>query len=423
MTVLARIAHKLANDDTRSISYQDVFGRGLDWSEWGVANTAADVAVTQQSSLGLAAVWACVRVYCDAIGSLPVGTYRPDGDYRRPMPTPGWLNIPNPETTRYELFEQLMMSLLLGGNAYLLVRWKGTQPESVWPLDPCQVAPYRDSDGTVAFRVTDSMSGAQVEIRNQPALPEIVHIRAHTAPGRLEGMSPIETVRQAIGLGLVAEEFGARWFGQGSTPSVAISLPESMGNPTQQQVETFKAAWESHHTGRDKHHRPAVLPGGAKLEQLSIPPEHAQFIETRKFQTSEIARIFRVPAHLIGDLERATFSNIEHQGIEFVEHSLRPWLVRLEQSLQVLIPAGRYLRFNVDGLLRGDVKSRYEAHAMGRMWGWVSANDVRALEDQSPIAGGDIYLQPVNMVPAGTEVIPPPEPAPVADPVSEAPDE
>lgn len=411
MTILGQLIRR-PDHDGRAISFQDLWGRGLDVDgDWG-SNTSAGMAVTQESALRMAAVWACVRVYCDSIASLPIDTYRRDGDYRRPMGMPAWLERPNPATTRYEFWEQTVQSLLLAGNAYWAPVWQATDLVELWPLPASNVRPRSDSSGDVVYDVTGT--DGVVTVTASGGAPQIIHLRAHTAAGSLVGMSPIEVARQAIGLGLVAEEFGATFFARGSSPSVALELPESMGNPTQAQVTAFKDAWEDHHAGRNKHHRPAVLPGGAKLAQLTIPPEHAQFIETRKFQLGEIARIFRVPPHMIGDLDRATFSNIEHQSIEFVVHSLRPWLVRIEQVLDRLLPGGRYARFNVDGLLRGDQKSRLEAYSMGRMWGIYSANDIRALEDLGPIDSGDTYLIPANMVdalhPIGGGTPPPPPP-------------
>lgn len=415
MTILAQLIRR--PDKQRAISYQDFWGKALDVSDLG-SNTAAGMNVTQDSALRLAAVWACVRVYCDSIASLPLDTYRRDGEYRRRMGLPAWLERPNPATTRYEFWEQTVQSLLLHGNAYWAPVYQATELVELWPLAPQNVRPRVDqTSGEVVYDVTDPASGAQTTAAASGTTPQIIHLRAHTAAGCIVGLSPIEVARQAIGLGLVAEEFGSTFFARGSSPSVALELPESMGNPTKEQVTAFKDAWEDHHAGRNKHHRPAVLPGGAKLAQLTIPPEHAQFIETRKFQLGEIARIFRVPPHMIGDLDRATFSNIEHQSIEFVVHSLRPWLVRIEQVLDRLLPGGRYARFNVDGLLRGDQKSRLEAYSMGRMWGIYSANDIRALEDLGPIDSGDTYLIPANMVDAlhpiegGTPPAAPPPPA------------
>lgn len=382
----------------RSISYQDMWGKALAVDGWS-ANTAAGMNVTQDSALRLAAVWACVRVYCDSIASLPLDTYRRDGDYRRRMGLPAWLERPNPASTRYEFWEQSVQSLLLAGNAYWAPVWQATNIVELWPIHPAAVSVESDPAGKVGYRVT-TQSGQQTVVSADGPTPEIIHLRAHTAAGAVVGLSPIEVARQAIGLGLVVEEFGSTFFARGSAPSVAIELPGEMRQPTQEQVEAFKDMWEHHHAGRNKHHRPAILPPGGKLARITIPPEHAQFIETRKFQISEIARIFRVPPHMIGDLDRATFSNIEHQSIEFVVHSLRPWLVRLEQTLDRLLPGGRYARFNVDGLLRGDSKARFESYSMGRMWGVYSANDIRALEDLPPVESGDTYLVPANMVDA-----------------------
>lgn len=214
-------------------------------------------------------------------------------------------------------------------------------------------------------------------------------------------MSPMRYAAQSIGVGLAAEQYGASFFGNGSVPRLAISMP---GTLNKEQQQTLRAAWDATYGGVSNSNKTAVLFGGAKLEKVSISPDEAQFIETRKFQVSEIARWYRVPPHMIGDLDKATFSNIEHQALEFVTYTLRPWLVRFEQELRRKLFFGvyktQYAEFNVDGLLRGDVKSRSDYYIRGRQWGWLSANDIRRLENMEAIEGdgGDAYLTPLNMV-------------------------
>jgi hypothetical protein len=227
------------------------------------------------------------------------------------------------------------------------------------------------------------------------------HLRGLSSDG-LVGLSPIQLMRQAIGLGMATEEFGARFFGNDARPGGVLQHPGVLGN---EAFERLQSSWETRHGGLSNSHRVAILEEGMQYSQIGIPPEDAQFLETRKFQVTEIARAFRVPPHMLADLERATFSNIEHQSIEFVVHSIRPWLVRWEQSIQQQLMLDRdrqkyFAEFVVDGLLRGDTVSRYQAYATGRQNGWLSANDIRTLENMNPVDGGDIYLVPLNMVPA-----------------------
>jgi HK97 family phage portal protein len=230
---------------------------------------------------------------------------------------------------------------------------------------------------------------------------QILHIRA-LSPDGIIGYSPIQLARQAVGLSLALEEFGARYFGNGADPGTVLEHPGTLSDEAWNRI---KESWEESHKGLERSHRFAILEEGMKIEKIGIPPEDSQFIESRKFQLAEIARIYRMPPHLVGDLSNATFSNIEHQGIEFVVHTIRPWLVRWEQGLhrKLLAPEEAktfFAEFLVDGLLRGDMTARYTAYSVGRNGGWLSANDIRELENQNPIEGGDQYLIPLNMIPA-----------------------
>ena len=216
-------------------------------------------------------------------------------------------------------------------------------------------------------------------------------------------MSPIAQAREAVGLSLATEEYGAKFFGNGARPGGVLEHPGILKDP-----EKLRESWNKVYQGTRNSHKVAVLEEGMKYHTIGIAPEDAQFLETRKYQVNEICRIFRVPPHLVGDLERATFSNIEHQSIEFVQHTIRPWLVRWEQAISrsLLDEKERLLyfaKFNVDGLMRGDYKSRMEGYAVGRQNGWLSANDIRGLEDLPPIPkeqGGDVYLVNGNMMTA-----------------------
>lgn len=286
----------------------------------------------------------------------------------------------------------MMTAAALHGNAYSqIVRDPSGRVTGLWPIHPSRVTPERHQ-GKIRYRVSVGSDYKYV------AAADMLHIPALGFDG-LIGLSPIRMARQAIGLSMAAEKFGARFFGSGTNLGGILKHPSNLSKPAQ---ERLKAQIESRHQGGDKSHGIMILEEDMELQNITIPPEDSQFIETRKFQVSEIARIFRVPPHMIGDLERATFSNIEHQSIQFVQHTIRPWLVRWEQALKMRLLGGDlYAEFNVEGLLRGDTKSRYEAYSIARQNGWMSANDILRMENMNPIPGGDTYLQPLNMEPVG----------------------
>lgn len=392
MSILRRL---LGGPEERALSYQDVWGAG---GPTVGGKSKAGIAVDPGKALSLSAAYACIRVLSEDVAALPLDTFAKAADRRLPAPTPRWLATPNPEITAFELFERLMGSLATHGNAYAhIVRDpEDGRPLELWPLDAGEVTPERDPDTReLRFKVG---KGPQPEYVPWPLM---VHIRGLTAKGNdLKGISPIEKAREAIGLGLAAEEFGARFFANGAA---AGGVLEVAGQLDDEMAARIARRWVKAHGGLGQSHLPAVLEGGAAWKPLTIPPDQAQFLETRKFQVAEVARFFRMPPHKIGDLERATFSNIEHQGIDYVVSTLRPWLVRIESALRWLLPPGQYARFNVAGLLRGDVQSRYTAYSQARAAGWMTVNEIRALEDLPPVAEGDGLLQPLAMAPLGTD--------------------
>ena len=254
----------------------------------------------------------------------------------------------------------------------------------------------RDTKGKLTYTYTTS------EGRMEQLNPEdVLHIPGLGFDGVM-GYSPIALEKAAIGLGIAAEEYGSKFFQNGARPSGILTHPNTVKDPA-----ALRASWNAAYGGSGNASRVAVLEEGMTFVPLSMPNNEAQFLETRKFQVTEICRIFRVPPHMIGDLERATFSNIESQNISFAVHTIRPWLVRIEQAInKTLIPENEkdryYAQFNIDGLMRGDYKSRMEGYAIARQNGWMSANDIRALENLNPISeeeGGNAYLVNGNMIP------------------------
>lgn len=381
----------------RSIRFQDVWGSGGPWA--GGSTTHAGVPVGHDQALRLVAVHACVSLISESIAALPLGSFVRERGVRRPSPNrPVWLDTPNGEDSRFEFVDAVVTSLLLDGNAYVeVVADRFGEPVTLGVLDPRSVVPFRGPDRVKVFEVAlESGDRTVVPAFDRTSTGGLLHVKGHRQPGALKGASPIERARQAIGLGLVTEEFGSRFFGQGSHAGGVIEVDGPLGDEV---VKRLKAGWEEHHSGALKSHRPGVLTDGAKWKQMTIAPEHAQFLETRRFQVSEVARLFRVPPHMIADVEKSTSwgTGIEQQGIGFVTYTLGAPIERIEQRLGMLLPPAEFVKFNVNGLLRGDVKARFDAYAVGRQWGWLSVNDIRRLEDMPPVSAGDQYISPLNM--------------------------
>lgn len=372
----------------------------------GVQTSATGIHVTPESAMRLSAVWACVRLISESIASLPLHVYRRVDDRRRMkvIDVPAYRLLhdePNQLMTSFAMRETMSAQLLLWGRALApIIRNQAGEPVEILPVHPSRVQIRRSERIGLVYDVR--LPDERMITVGQA---DMLHVPGLSFDG-IESLSPIRYAAQSIGLGLAAEQFGAAFFGNGSTPSGYLTMTEKLN---QEQVTTLRNSWYATYGGVSNSNKTAVLFGGAKFERISIPPSEAQFVEARKFQVSEIARWYRVPPHMIGDLEKATFSNIEHQALEFVTHTLRPWLVRWEQELNRKlfptstdgVPSEFYVEFNVDGLLRGDIKSRSDYYIRGRQWGWLSANDIRALENMDPIDNGDVYLSPMNMVKAG----------------------
>ena len=253
----------------------------------------------------------------------------------------------------------------------------------------------RDEKGKLTYTYSTT-SGQQVKLRPE----DVLHIPGLGFDG-IMGYSPIAIERNAVGLSIAAEEFGGKFFGNGATPSGILTHPNTVKNP-----KALRESWMEAYGGSSNSNRVAILEEGMTFTRISMPNNEAQFLETRRFQVEEICRIYRVPPHMIADLEHATFSNIEHQSIDFAVHCIRPWLVRIEQAINRALfsekEKGRfYCQFNLDGLMRGSYKERMEGYSIARQNGWMSANDIRALENQNPIPdeeGGNAYLVNGNMI-------------------------
>ena len=367
--------------------------------------------VNERSAMQMTAVYSCVRILAEAVAGLPLHLYRytDSGGKEKAVDHPLYLLLhdePNPEMSSFVFRETLMTHLLLWGNAYAQIIRNGKgEVVALYPLMPNKMTVDRDENGELYYTYqraneeAHTMEGSSVVLKPS----DVLHIPGLGFDG-LVGYSPIAMAKNAIGMAIACEEFGAKFFANGAAPSGVLEHPGTIKDPAR-----VRDAWQSQFGGSANTGKVAVLEEGMKYTPISISPEQAQFLETRKFQINEIARIFRVPPHMVGDLEKSSFSNIEQQSLEFVKYTLDPWIIRWEQSMmRILLSVDEkkeyFIKFNLEGLLRGDYQSRMNGYSIARQNGWMSANDIRELENLDRIPaeqGGDLYLINGNMLPLG----------------------
>ena len=372
-----------------------------------LGSSTSGKAVTERSAMQMTAVYSCVRILAEAIAGLPIHLYRyaDDGSKEKATGHPLYFLLhdePNPEMTSFVFRETIMTHLLLWGNGYSQIIRNGKgDVVALYPLMPNRMTVDRDEHGCLFYSYQVSSGDAPTMKQGTVVLApsDVLHIPGLGFDG-LVGYSPIAMAKNAIGMAIACEEFGAKFFANGAAPSGVLEHPGTIKDPSR-----VREAWQSQFGGSSNSGKVAVLEEGMKYTPISISPEQAQFLETRKFQINEIARIFRIPPHMVGDLEKSSFSNIEQQSLEFVKYTLDPWVVRWEQSIarSLLSPQEKkryFVKFNLDGLLRGDYQSRMNGYATARQNGWMSANDIRELENLDRIPanlGGDLYLINGNM--------------------------
>lgn len=374
-----------------------------------MGGSSAGKNVNERSAMQMTAVYSCVRILAEAVAGLPLHLYRykEDGGKERAIDNNLYHLLhdePNKEMSSFIFRETLMTHLLLWGNAYAQIIRNGKgEVVALYPLMPNKMQVDRDENGELYYIYTRSSDEAKtmegVTVYLTPR--DVLHIPGLGFDG-LVGYSPIAMAKNAIGLAIATEEYGAKFFANGAAPSGVLEHPGTIKDPSR-----LRENWNSTFGGSANSGKVAVLEEGMKYTPISISPEQAQFLETRKFQIDEIARIFRVPPHMVGDLEKSSFSNIEQQSLEFVKYTLDPWVIRWEQSLsRALLNEDEkrkyFFKFNLEGLLRGDYESRMSGYAVARQNGWMSANDIRELENLDKIPaedGGDLYLINGNMLP------------------------
>lgn len=386
--MLARLFDR--GDEQRSMTFQTLFETGGNIP----STTNSGVSVSQENSLRIATVYACVRLIADSISTLPVDVFTREDGARIPFrPRPAWLEYPESGVTRADHFQMVLVSLLVAGNAYVRILRDDRGVVGLSVLNPTRVEPVRNkATRRPEFKVDDA---------ERVPLEDMIHITELRMPGEMKGKSRIDLVSETLGMEKALTQFAARFFGSGSSTSGIIEYP---GPLTRDQASDLASAFDAKHRNRGTTaHRTGVLSGGAKFTKTSVEPNEAQMLESRQFAVEEIARIFRCPPQMLGVTTPGaqSYASVEMNMISFVQNTLRTYIVKLEDAYSRLLPPDVYMRWNVNGLLRGDAQTRMAAYSVGLNSGVYSVNDVRAFEDLEPVDGADVHRVPLANVDLG----------------------
>jgi len=382
------LSRAFSRNEQRAISFQQVWGSGGFFGQ----PTRAGVTINQDNSLRIATLYACVRLLSDTVSTLSADTYRRVDGVRVPFrPRPLWLDSPDPDlaNTRDDFVSQIMVSLLLDGNAFIHIVRNAGDIVALVVIDPMRVLVRRNPDHQVEYALKDT----NVVFARE----DVLHITEMRKPGALRGISRIDQLKEALGLTAALDDFAARFFGQGSTTSGIIEVPGSL---TREQAKDLIDAFEEGHRGLSQAHRPGVLFGGAAFKKTGVDPNEAQMIESRRAQVEEVAKAFRVPLHMLSTAipGAMSYASVEQNAIQFATYTIRPYVAKIENALTTLLPSGVFVKFNMDSILRGDIQTRFSAYSTGTQAGFLSVNDIRRLEDLSPVDGGDQYRVPLANV-------------------------
>ena len=382
-------------NESRAISFQAIWGAGDSYA----FSTESGTAVDENTSMRVGAFYACVLLISDTISTLPVDAYiRRDGNRVPYRPRPAWVQKPDVDLLRTEHYQQVLVSLLLDGNAFIRIYRDGRgDVANLVCLDPLRVTVQRNPATREMEYLIDGAEAGKVSAK------DMLHITEIRKPGALRGLSRVNELKENIGLASAMQSFAARFFGQGATTSGVIEYP---GNLTAEQAKSLQNSFDSAHKGYRKAHKTGILSGGAKFTKTGVNPDEAQMLESQKFQVESIARLFRVPSHMIGSTSPGaqSYASVEQNNINFVVHTLRPYIQKLEDAYSTLLPSDAFLKFNVDGLLRGDYTTRIQGYSIGLQAGFYSVNDVRRFEDLRPVDAGDQFRVPlanINLAQSG----------------------
>ena len=376
--------------EERAISFQSIWGSGGDLTAY---STQADAMVDQNSATSINAIWACVSLIADTISTLPVDAYiKRDGVTYPYRPKPTWVSQPDFELAPSAFWQQTLISLLLDGNAFVRVFRDPNTGEvlNLMTLNPMKVQIQRTAVGQKRF--------TYVGEKGQLTSDNVLHITGSMLmPGEVRAISPIEKLKENLGLAMALESFAARFFGQGTHTQGVITYPGSL---TKEQADNLSRSFDNAHKGYKRAHRTGILSGGAQFVKTSTNPDEAQMLDSRRLAVEDIARAYRVPLHMIGLAERGSqsYNSNEQNAIQFVTHTLRPWIVKLEDAFSALLPSKAYIDFNVSELLRGDFATRVAGYSSALQAGWMTINEVRRIEDLRPVTDGDVNRVPLANV-------------------------
>jgi HK97 family phage portal protein len=372
--------------ESRAISFQSIWGAGDTFA----FTTQAGTNIDQITSMRISAFYAGVLLISDTISTLPVDAFiRRDGNRVPFRPRPEWVLRPDIDLLKSEHYQQVLVSLLLDGNAFIRIYRDGRgDVANLICLDPLRVDVKRNAATKELEYLIDSGEAGIVKQR------DMLHITEIRKPGAMRGLSRVEELKDNLGLASALQSFAARFFGQGATTNGIIEYP---GNLTAQQAKDLQASFDSAHKGFRKAHKTGILSAGAKYVKTGVNPDEAQMLESRKLAIEEIARIFRIPPHMLGITTPGamSYASVEQNNINFVTHTLRPYISKMEDAYSRLLPTDAFMRFNVDGLLRGDYTTRIQGYSVGLQAGFYSVNDVRTFEDLRPVEDGDQHRVPL----------------------------
>jgi HK97 family phage portal protein len=364
------------------------------------------------AAMSIAAVWACCRLISTSIASLPTDLFQitPEGK-EKALKHPLYRVLtqsPNPMLPMEQWLQPTLLGMLLYGNGYTWVDRIDGEVVGLWPLNPARVSMVLNLDGSFSYYYAD-LRGRFCVFTDQ----DIIHFRLFTMDGFF-GLPVLIYQQTTLGLASLSTMYATSLYQNGGQPGGVLEYP---GVLKKDQVDRIRDSWNALHSGPQNAGRVAILEEGMKYTPIGIPPEQLQFIQEQKFSVEQIARIFGVPPHMIGAMDKPTYASVEQQSLEFVRYTLYPYVRCLERGVDKALLDPQYSwRFNLDAFERGDIATRYNSYAIGRQWGWLSANDIRTKEDLNTFGGGDDYLTPLNMVavPPGQQPPPPASPAPAA---------
>jgi HK97 family phage portal protein len=371
--------------EQRAVSFQTIWGAGID----STVATNAGVSINSKSAFEVVAFFSAVSLISDTISTLPVDSYiRVSGERRPYRPKPMWIDQPDVDTTRQAHYGAVVASMLVSGNSYTRVfRDSNGEPVNLVVLDPTTVEVKRSAIGRKVFIVT----GEEKPLTSD----DIIHLIDLAEPGSLVGISRVAKLKDALGVASALQSYAARFFGQGATTQGVIEVP---GEISSEQAKNLQEGFDSRHRSWRNAHKTGILSGGAKYVSTQVENNAAQFLESRRFAVEEMARAFNIPLHMMGIPDTASYASVEQNNLQFVSHTLRPILEKIEWGYSRLLPNNAFIKFNFNALLRGDLQSRATSYSIMTQAGIMSVNDVRRLEDYSPVEEGDQHRVPLANV-------------------------